>query len=235
MSSRTPGSQHDGPVMRVFSIITRFFLIAVYRTIGNSVRIVDNPVRQVRAYHKQGRRVIFALWHEYSVVGIFWYKHRRGSALVANSWKGDVLGNVLRHFGTQDFRARDAKRPLNKAQGILGFVKYLRDGHDGTITVDGPFGPARRGKPGILQIAAKTGHLVVPVGACFSHAIKVRGRWDDYRIPLPFSRLHIVLGEPIEVPSDYRPREAELLQRLDDATNEAEQRAKRLAKRYRKK
>ncbi|TVQ24287.1 MAG: DUF374 domain-containing protein [Spirochaetaceae bacterium] len=218
--------------MRVFSIITRLFLIAVYRTIGNTVRIVDNPIREVRKYHRQGRRVIFALWHEYSVVGIFWYRHRHGSALVANSWKGDVLGNVLRHFGTQDFRARDEKRPLNKAQGILGFVKYLRDGHDGSITVDGPFGPARRGKPGILQIAAKTGHLIVPVGAYFSHSLKVRGRWDDYRIPIPFGRLHIVLGDPIEVPSDYRSREQELLEQLDSATNEAEERAKRAAKTY---
>ncbi|MFW5994856.1 MAG: lysophospholipid acyltransferase family protein [Spirochaetia bacterium] len=194
-------------------------MIAVYRLLGSSITIVNNPLHEIDAYHRQGRRVVFAIWHEFSVIGIYWYRRRGAAALVDDSFRGDVLAMVLNHFGIRDFRIKSAQAPPKRTGGIPGFIRYLNEGHDGLIAIDGPFGPARLGKPGILQIAARTGHVIVPLGAYFSHAIKVRRRWDNYQIPLPFSRLHITLGEPIEVPRNYKMYQATLLEQLNAATN----------------
>lgn len=208
-------------------------VIAAFRCIGASCRIIDDPIDAVREQHRRGRQVIFALWHEFSVVGIYWYRHRGGSALVDHAWRGDVLAGVLNHFGFQDFRISSFdSRPRKSARGVLGFVRYLREGHDGTIAMDGPIGPAREPKPGVIHIAAKSGAVILPAGAYFSHSIRVPGRWDNFQIPLPFSRVHIVFDDPIEVPRDVRGREQELLARIKEATSRATSEARRRGRRY---
>lgn len=194
-------------------------MIALYRILGSSITIVNNPLHEINVHRREGRRVIFAIWHEFSVIGIYWYRRRNAAALVDDSFRGDVLAMVLNHFGIRDFRIKSSQADPKRTAGIPGFIRYLKEGHDGLIAIDGPFGPARLGKPGILQIAGRTGHVIVPLGAYFSHAIKVRRRWDNYQIPLPFSRLHITLGEPIEVPRDYKAQQATLLEHLNEATN----------------
>lgn len=209
-------------------------MIALYRLLGTSVTIVNNPLHEVEAYRRQDKHVIFAIWHEFSVIGMYWYRRRNAAALVDDSFRGDVLAMVLNHFGIRDFRVKRANAPPGRTGGIPGFIRYLKEGHDGIIAIDGPFGPARLGKPGILQIAGRTGHVIVPLGAYFSHSIKVRRRWDNYQIPLPFSRLHITLGEPIEVPRDYKTRQKELLDHLNEATNAVTEGSTRTGRTFRR-
>ncbi|GAB6090700.1 lysophospholipid acyltransferase family protein [Spirochaeta dissipatitropha] len=216
-------------------VYTRFMtavMIAFYRLIGLTVRVKESPMDTIRAYHKSGRKVIFGIWHEYSVVGIYWYRHKRGSALVSSARNGEILSGIMRHFGFQDFRVTSHNTRAN-GRGVLGFIRYLKEGHDGTIAMDGPDGPARKAKPGILHVGAKTGNLVLPCGACFSHSIAVRGRWDNFQIPLPFSRAHIVFGEPFEIPDDFRQREDEVLKELNKKTDEIAETARRLCKTHR--
>ncbi len=98
--------------------------------------------------------------------------------------------------------------------------------------MDGPVGPAREPKPGVIHIAAKSGAVVFPAGAYFSHAITVPGRWDNFQIPLPFSRVHIVFDEPVEIPRDIRGREQEFLDRIKAATSRATEEARRRGRRY---
>ncbi len=218
----------------LLTFLVRSVVLSMYRLIGASVRIIDDPIDRFRAYRRQGTRVIFGVWHEYSVVGIYWYRHRGGSALVEDSWRGDVLAYVLNHFGFMDFRISSRNRPKKSARGVLGFIRYLKSGHDGTIAMDGPLGPARVPKPGIVHIAGKSGNVIIPAGAWFSHSITFRKRWDNYQIPLPFSRLHLHFGEPIVVPPDFRSREAELLEQVRRATDEAAAIAEREGRSYRR-
>ncbi|TVQ24286.1 MAG: DUF374 domain-containing protein [Spirochaetaceae bacterium] len=218
----------------LLTVLIRSVVLSMYRLIGASIRIIDDPIDRFRRYRRQGTRVIFGVWHEYSVVGIYWYRHKGGSALVEDSWRGDVLAYILNHFGFMDFRISSRNRPKKSARGVLGFIRYLKKGHDGTIAMDGPLGPARVPKPGIIHIAGKSGNVIVPAGAWFSHSITFRKRWDNYQIPLPFARLHLHFGEPIVIPPDYRSREAELLEQVRRATDEAAALAEHKGRTYRR-
>ena len=219
---------------RAVQFIIRGFLIGVYRIIGLSVRVIDDPMDQIAEYHRNGQQVLFAVWHEFSVVGIYWYRHRRGSALVGDSWKSDILAGIMRHFGFTDFRINTNGKIRRDGRGVLGFIRHLRAGHDGTIAMDGPEGPARQAKPGILHIARKSNTLIIPCGAYFSHAIKFNNRWDNYQVPLPFSRVHIVFGEPFEVPEDFRARETEILTKLNRATTDISEQARLIGRAYKR-
>ncbi|MFW5802085.1 MAG: lysophospholipid acyltransferase family protein [Spirochaeta sp.] len=223
-------------MIRLFTIITSAAMISLYRLIGLTIRVVDDPMNQLEQQHRNGNHFIFGIWHEFSVIGIYWYRHQRAAALVSDSWKGDVLSRIMHHFGFRAYRTNSGGKERGGIKqhgaGVLGFIRYLREGHDGTIAMDGPLGPARQAKPGILHIAAKSGNFIIPAGAYFSHAIRLKNRWDNYQIPLPFSRLHLVFGEPFEIPDDFRSREPEIIKALNTITNKTTAQAQQRGRMY---
>jgi len=68
--------------------------------------------------------------------------------------------------------------------------------------VDGPLGPYRKVKHGVVVLAKRTGRPIVPVGVSSAWRITLKKRWDRYTIPLPFTRSVITFGNPIYVPED---------------------------------
>ena len=115
---------------------------------------------------------------------------------------------------------------------MVGFVRFLRQGHDGSSAMDGPSGPARIPKPGILHVAARSGFPIIPSGAYYTRSVRLGKRWDAFEVPLPFSRCYVVFGDPIVVPPTYRGNETELLETIRLATEEAGETAKRAAREY---
>lgn len=225
-------------MIRPSTLVFRTIFIVLYRFLGSTVRVVgdplDDPRERLRGYRREGKHVIFGVWHGMSTVNIFWYRHRGGSALVEDSWRGDVLAGVLNHFGFRDFRISTGHRPRKSERGVLGFVRFLRQGHDGSIAMDGPAGPARVPKPGILHIAARSGLPILPSGAFYTRSIRLGKRWDGFEIPLPFSRCHVAFGDPIFVPPTYRAAETELIETIRVATEHAGEAARRAAREYRR-
>ena len=67
------------------------------------------------------------------------------------------------------------------------------------VTPDGPWGPYRVAKPGALIVARHAGFRLLPVAVRAKPAIRLTGRWDRQLVPLPFSRLTLLAGEPLTV------------------------------------
>jgi lysophospholipid acyltransferase (LPLAT)-like uncharacterized protein len=66
------------------------------------------------------------------------------------------------------------------------------------ITPDGPRGPLHEFKPGAIMLSQITGKPILPIAV--AHARKYTFRtWDAFEVPLPFSRVAIVYGEPVKV------------------------------------
>jgi 3-deoxy-D-manno-octulosonic-acid transferase len=76
------------------------------------------------------------------------------------------------------------------------------------MTADIPPGPARKCGLGIVMIASRSGRPIVPYAVATSHYWAANS-WDRMTINLPFSKLGIVMGDPIEVPRDAGARELE--------------------------
>jgi lysophospholipid acyltransferase (LPLAT)-like uncharacterized protein len=75
----------------------------------------------------------------------------------------------------------------------------MRQGFHAAITPDGPRGPRYHVQPGIVLVAQKTGAAILP--AAYNAKWKtVLESWDGFILPLPFSRVVVVYGEPIYVP-----------------------------------
>lgn len=76
----------------------------------------------------------------------------------------------------------------------------VAEGCSTTISPDGPYGPARVLKKGVLHIAVQSGVPIVPLTIRSSRFLRLR-TWDDKRFPLPFSRITVTVQEPIVVES----------------------------------
>ena len=90
---------------------------------------------------------------------------------------------------------------LGMSRKLIGVMRKISSGKNFLIHPDGPAGPAYIVKPGLSYIAKKTGAAIIPIGCYCRHAYHVP-RWDRYTLPLPYSKVHIQVGEPYTIPKD---------------------------------
>jgi lysophospholipid acyltransferase (LPLAT)-like uncharacterized protein len=76
----------------------------------------------------------------------------------------------------------------------------------------------------VVFIARKAGALIVPAAAFTATGFRIP-RWDRYVVPFPFSRITVVLGEPLEVSPEVDLEEARVVlrERLNDVERAAEE------------
>jgi len=69
------------------------------------------------------------------------------------------------------------------------------------VTPDGPKGPARKVQPGVIFLAQRKGIPILPVSGAAQRR-KLFASWDNFMLPLPFSKAVLAFGPPIFVKPD---------------------------------
>jgi lysophospholipid acyltransferase (LPLAT)-like uncharacterized protein len=110
------------------------------------------------------------------------------------------------------------------ARRLLELIRLINPDSALLINPDGPYGPSREPKAGVIYIAQRSGAVIVPCGAYTSTGYRIR-RWDRYTVPFPWSRIALAIEEPLEVGRDADPEQArlELRRRLNAAEQAAEE------------
>ncbi|HSD92540.1 MAG TPA: lysophospholipid acyltransferase family protein [Methyloceanibacter sp.] len=199
--------------------------------LATSTRIAAPPNFVERA--KELHPLIIALWHgQFLLLPGLYPREIPGRAMIARHQDAEALSRVLRHFGLELIRGAGAgtrKRDRGGAEAAHGAVASLRENFSIAMTADVPPGPARKCGLGIVTIGSLSGRPIVPFAVATSRYRAVNS-WDRMTFNLPFSKLGIVMGEPIQVPreasrevlDDYRKR-------VEAALNEATAKAYALA------
>jgi 3-deoxy-D-manno-octulosonic-acid transferase len=108
-------------------------------------------------------------------------------------------------------------------------IASLREGFSIALTADVPPGPARKSGPGIVMISSRSGRPIVPFAVASSRYWSANS-WGRMTINFPFSKLGIVMGDPIYVPREARAEEFPRYQKqVEAAINEVTSRAYALA------
>ncbi len=89
-------------------------------------------------------------------------------------------------------------------------VELLRRGWSTVISPDGPYGPQRVLKKGVLHIALQSGVPILPVRFIVPRTFALPS-WDRKLLPLPFSIVTVVFEEPITVRESNFEEAAKLL------------------------
>jgi lysophospholipid acyltransferase (LPLAT)-like uncharacterized protein len=77
-------------------------------------------------------------------------------------------------------------------------VTLLRAGHSTVMFPDGPAGPARTLKKGVLHVAAQSGVPIVPLRLHASRTVRLP-TWDRKMYAPPLSTITMIIGRPIAV------------------------------------
>ena len=190
--------------------------MAAYVTlVAHTARVSGPAVSQDQA--------IFAIWHESNLLAAIaaWRLRRDRSPVVFSTrgFRGIVMNTMLRTMGAhvvtlpeEGAATRGEATSLSREMARLG-----RDGRSLVISCDGPFGPYRVVKPGVLIVARESGVPIQPWAIAARPPIRLQGRWDRMIVGLPFGRLRVYEGEPLRLAERDRikPRLAELQAELE--------------------
>jgi lysophospholipid acyltransferase (LPLAT)-like uncharacterized protein len=151
-----------------------------------------------RCLWQTGKPLVLVFWHGRQVYFIHLYRAQRFTVLVSQSRDGELISRVLARFGLHSTRGSSSR---GGTRALLALVRRMRQGFHVAITPDGPRGPRYQVQPGLVVVAQKTGAPILP--AAYNARWKaVFSSWDRFILPLPFSRVVVVYGEPIYVPSN---------------------------------
>jgi lysophospholipid acyltransferase (LPLAT)-like uncharacterized protein len=146
-----------------------------------------------------------------------------GVIIVVDDHRRATLSFAAQRFGIDVYPISMQATSIVAARRLLAVIRELQKGKATYLAPDGPDGPSHIPKEGILHIAQRSNSLILP-GAAYTTTCYRRKRWDRYAIPLPFSRITAVLGEPIDLSevSDTQKALAFLTQRLNEVEEAAE-------------
>ena len=173
-------------------------LSLLYRAWIRSIRYDDGENPSVlREAADSGRPVLLAIWHS-ELFALTGYGLRnfdgRLATVVSDSRDGEIIAQVLERIGYGTARGSSTRGGL---KALMTLKKHMERGRIGVITVDGPRGPRHQVKDGAAYLARRSGALLIPVRSrperlhVFSHS------WDRFELPYPFSRCHVLFGEPL--------------------------------------
>ncbi|MBT8218505.1 MAG: hypothetical protein KJP00_01685 [Bacteroidia bacterium] len=141
---------------------------------------------------------IFSIWHENVV--LFFIVHRRfykpNIFLSFPAWfmkPIHVMKKIIRvreiAYGAS---GHDGRAALSKV------VHRLKEGWSTFLTPDGPYGPLKVIKDGVLMMSLESSTPIIPVAFHLSRDFRIPS-WDRKRYPVPFCKITVVYGAPVSV------------------------------------
>jgi lysophospholipid acyltransferase (LPLAT)-like uncharacterized protein len=191
-----------------FRVVAATVLAGWFRLVRRSCRIVVEPAGILENFGEP-RPLIVTTWHGEHFMLPFALPNGdwTAKAMISRSRDGELNVLVCEKLGIGAIRASAGRTgdEVRRRGGVAGFVAALRELRGGTmvaLTADLPKGPAKVAGEGIIQIARHAGVPIVPVATVTSYRKRMVRSWDRAAFNLPFGRFAVVVGAPIEVPSD---------------------------------
>jgi len=157
--------------------------------------------------------VIYAVWHGWQY-GLLTLPNRENiHLLISNSNDGEIINIISKKLGYPTIRGSKGR---GGTQALRKILKTLKKGGSVAYTVDGPKGPVRKVKDGIIQIAQMSQIPIVPVVPAAKHYYQANS-WDLYKIPHMFTKTITVFGDPVYIPKDITSEQKEMYRKqLED-------------------
>ncbi len=149
---------------------------------------------------------VLVAWHEGLLVAAFAFRDRGLWVPLSLSRDGSLAERALLALGFAPPPRGSSSRGGSAL--LREMIRRVRAGESGGVLPDGPRGPAFEAKPGVVALAAATGVQLVPVGIAAAPAHRL-GSWDRALVPLPFARVRVHYGPPLEVPRSADAAELE--------------------------
>lgn len=178
-----------------FQSILAFLLYAVVSLLKLTYRFKFFGVEArhaAEAYHPKGSLAV-ALWHEHLFGAILAHAGQPFCPMTSPSLDGDFVTYVMEKWGFKPIRGSTSRRGR---EARTEMVEALSNGFYTAVTVDGPKGPRRVVRGGVIDVAEHAGTAILPLAVASSRAWVLKS-WDQFKLPKPFCKIALRYGEPI--------------------------------------
>ncbi len=203
--------------------------IRFVRTTSKMYREPADTDAKLLQYHPS----IVAMWHgQFLLLPHIKPKTMPVSDMVAKHSDGEMIARTLVRFDMGLIRgagAGEKGKDRGGAGALRAAVKALRQNITVAMTTDIPPGPARIAGMGIVTLARMSGRPILPAAVATGRFFTLP-TWSRLTINLPFTKLAMVVGDPIYVPRDADEETLEALrQKVEAGMNATTERAYKLA------
>ena len=144
---------------------------------------------------KKNESIIFSVWHGHLLSIVHDLRHMKINALAGTHKDADLISQIATNWGWNMIRGS------SKEKGATAYKSMLRLLRSSTssllfITPDGPSGPPKIPKKGVIRLAQKSGTAIIPIHVKYSKSWGFEN-WDTFFLAKPFGKISINYGEPI--------------------------------------
>ncbi len=179
---------------KLLPLLIRGYLALVWRT----SRIATVGLSEAELRRRCPGPYIGAFWHDRMLWPAWAFRGPDYAVLVSDHADGELIARAIGGLGTRVVFGSSVR---GGTVGLRAAARLLGAGVSVAVTPDGPLGPPRVAKAGIVALASLTGAPIVPM-AYAARPVLVFSSWDRFRVPLPVGRAWTALGDPLAVPAD---------------------------------
>ncbi len=136
---------------------------------------------------------IIAFWHSEMLPMWKYFGKLNSTAIISRSNDGEILSQIVKSWNVDVIRGSSAVGGSEVMKEMIEIAKSKFI----LITPDGPKGPKNKMKAGTVVTSLRAN---VPIYLCnsnFKSKIIFKNSWDLFQFPLPFTKIDIVISEPI--------------------------------------
>lgn len=213
-------SSNRKPVRRfLFRTILPPITLSMYRWHAGSWRYVTENEAGLTSLLRGSRPIVGAFLHARTFQLLHYFsqpEHGRWMLMCSPSRDGELMSRVESGLG---FRVVRGSSGSGGARALVQMIKAQRQdpGLSSCLAVDGSRGPRGNAQFGTLTLAQKTNGVLLPVAASTGDSWVCGKCWDRMVIPKRGARVHILIGEPIDVPAQLDAAQLETVRaRLEE-------------------
>jgi len=199
-----------------------FFLLI--RLIGLTMRFETEGWENFEAIENAGKLPIYSFWHDRIFAGTYFFRDRGIVVITSQSKDGEYIARFIKRLGYGAIRGSSTR---GGTKALVEMIRAMKQGVPMAFSLDGPKGPRYKAKPGAPLLAKKTGNPLMPFVVECRHFFRLKS-WDRMQIPRPFTKVRVIIAEPIYVSPDADDGDlqnslSQLQLSLDELVSRAEQ------------
>ena len=196
------------------------YAFEIISSIVNALFKLEKIFYSCKCINYPKEKCVFALWHAHQCGVFSCNMYKKTCIMVSNSKDGEIISRAANAVGVETVRGSQNRGGTKASLQLIKRIK--EDDVNGALTIDGPRGPKRIVKKGIIEIARMTQTPIVPAVYWSPQKLFLKFKsWDEFRFPLIGTKLVMVFGNPINVPIEPTEEEIEKIRKeVEDKLNE---------------
>ena len=143
---------------------------------------------------KTNKSFIVCFWHGRLLMTPYcWNYNKKFFMLISGHRDGQIISQAVSYFGIKTITGSSSK---NKIASFKSIINEVHNDNIIGITPDGPRGPNRKIKDGLISLAKLTKIPIIPLSFSAKYK-KSFNSWDKFLFIFPFNKFVAIWGRPI--------------------------------------